>query len=119
MAAHKALTMASTVACKHGGAVSKSSDAKLTVDRKPVLLSSSIDGKTITGCAVTDDPNTSTLQCKKVVSVTGGAAAKLRVGGDAVMLDSLTGTTNGTPPQPPGTQPLATADAVQAKLRAT
>jgi hypothetical protein len=34
------------------------------------------------------------------------------------MLDSLTGTTNGTPPQPPGTQPLATADAVQAKLRA-
>jgi len=117
-AAHKALTMASTVTGQHKGSVDKSSDAKLKVGGKPVLLGASIDGKTVTGCIVVDDTNTSTLHCKKVASVTVGAAAKLKVAGDPVMLDSLAGTTDGTPPQPPGTQPLAKAEAVQAKLRA-
>jgi hypothetical protein len=112
------------VTCKDGGKVATASDAKLTVGptRDPVLVLSSIDGKsfqTQSPCPVPDDPNTSTTHCTQVSAVTGGASSKLAVGGEPVVLATLTATTNGTPPLPPGTQPLAPADAAQTKLRAT
>jgi hypothetical protein len=119
------LTTASSVTCTHGGVVDISSDAKLTVgaagDR--VLLQAGVMGKsfkTAPPCSNLDNPNTGALQCKHVVTVTGGTSSKLRVGGQPVLLASLAGTTDGVPP-PPLAPPsrLGSAQAGQTKLRAT
>ena len=118
MTAQKVLTTASTVQCGHGGTVRIASDAKLEVGGNPVLRQSSIEGKNITAC-VTPDSNTAT-KCRKVALIAGGAASKLRVGGQAVVLESLTGSTDGLPAVPPGPgQPLGPVQAIQTKLRAT
>jgi hypothetical protein len=118
MTAPKVLTTASSVRCGHQGTVGIASDAKLKVGGNPVLRPSSIQGKDITAC-ITPDSNTAT-KCRRVALVTGGAASKLRVGGQAVVLESLTGSTDGLPPVPPGPgQPLGPVQAIQTKLRAT
>jgi hypothetical protein len=118
MTAQKALTTASSVQCGHGGTVGIASDAKLKVGGKPVLRRSSIQGKDITAC-ITPDSNTAT-KCRKVALVTGGEASKLQVGGQAVVLETLTGSTNGLPAVPPGPgQPLGPVQAVQTKLLTT
>jgi hypothetical protein len=118
MTTQTALTTASTVKCGHGGTVGVASDAKLKVAGNPLLRRSSIEGKDITACS-TPDSNTAT-KCRKVALVTAGEASKLRVGGQAVVLESLTGSTDGLPPVPPGPgQPLGPVQALQTKLRAT
>jgi hypothetical protein len=100
----------------HGGTVGVSSTAKLAVNGAPVLLAASVAGKTVAGCPVTDDPNTSTKHCTSVASVLSGPATRLTVGGKPVVLDTLTGTTDGTPP--PTGAALGPASANQAKLQA-
>ena len=110
------LTTASRVACPHGGAVSTSGQSRLRVLDAPVLRQDGVAGRALdSNCAVVTDPNTSTLKCATVAAVTAGQATKLKVGGAAVLLDTLAGTTNGTPP-PTGATLSATAG--QAKLRA-
>jgi len=111
------LTTASAVLCgpdvapNHGGKVSVASAAKLTVNGAPVLLKSSIAGKTVGGCKTPQ--SNSTKPCASVASVSTGEAAKLKAGGSPVMLDSsLGGQTDGAPPGP------LSASAGQGKLSA-
>ena len=110
------LTTGSKVLCgpdvppNHGGNVSVTSTAKLKVNGNPVLLKSSIAGKSVSDCKT--PTSNSTSPCLSVTSVTVGEASKLKVGGNPVMLDTLVGTTDGVPP---GTVP---ASAEQEKLTA-
>ncbi len=111
------LTTASKVACGHDpGKVATSATAKLKVNGNLVLLKSGIAGKSVSGCSTVTDPNTSTLQCSTVTSVTAGEATKLKAGGSPVMLDTLAGATNGTVSGTPQTKLSATAS--QTKLTA-
>lgn len=107
------LTTASTVLCGlevtgppplHGGKVASVSSAKLRVNSNPVLLKSSIDGKTIVGCKTppaSDASGPTAKPCSAVSSVppgpgvTAGEATKLKTGGEWVMLDTLAGITDG------------------------
>jgi hypothetical protein len=114
----KVLTTGSTVTCTHGGKVATGSTAKLKVNGLPVLLAAGVSERAVTTCPVVDDPNTSTTKCRKVATILKAPAAKLKVGGQAVILDTLTGMTNGTPPPPPLGAELGTAVANQTKLQA-
>jgi hypothetical protein len=91
----KVLTTDSTIDCGHEGTVGTSSAAKLRVDGARVLVETGIAGKTISNCTQTGGPPT---PCSAVVAITSGRATKLTAGGQPVMLDTLTGTTNGGPP---------------------
>jgi hypothetical protein len=100
----KVLTMkpGSIVTCGHGpGEVQTSSSAKLTVNKNPVLLVESIDNQSINACSTIMEndeapPNAAkSSPCNKVIGVTGGQASKLTVGNKNVILDTLTGNTNG------------------------
>lgn len=106
------LTMASEVLCgskspgdpttepptspTHGGTVATISSAKLKVNGMFVILKESIVNMTVAGCSNPATPATN--PCITVTSVTAGEATKLKVGGKAVILDTLHGVTNGTPP---------------------
>jgi hypothetical protein len=103
------LTTASDVKCTSAGKAQTSGQAKLTVSGSPVLTLPGIVGKTISGCTITD--SSSTAQCKSVVSASG-TAAKLKVSGLPVALDTLTGASNGS-------TPALSATANQQKLKAS
>jgi hypothetical protein len=92
--------MLSTVTCGHPpgtpvGKVQTQSQAKLKINGSPVLLQTSINGRTVdlpkcgTPLAAGSQP------CEKVLEVSAGAALKLKVNGNPVMLDTLKGSTNG------------------------
>ncbi len=108
----KVLTTASTVLCDvaappapapptaHGGTVAKTSTAKLTVNGSAVLanrVQPPIGLGAVVGCANKPPPPSNTT-CTKVATVISGAAARLTVGGVAVLLETVKGTTVGTPP---------------------
>lgn len=88
-----ALTMSSTIQCSHAGTVQKLSTEKLKASGSSVLLEGSLK-------AIPDCPNqsSSTTKDKKVASVTGGVAKKLKSSGTGVLLDSLAGKGDGAPP---------------------
>jgi hypothetical protein len=90
------LTDVSFVDCGHTGRVSTAGETKLKVDGALVLLAAGIQGHSVGSCPVQDDTNTGTLKCRTVTAVTGGQATKLRVNGRPVMLDTLSGKTDGT-----------------------
>lgn len=102
------LTTGSDVHCPSSGKVATSGQAKLKVSGSPVLRLDGINGKGVSGCTIAD--SSSTKQCKSVTSASG-AAAKLKVAGAGVALDSLSGGTDGSTPG------LA-ASAGQTKLKA-
>jgi len=114
------LTTGSTVGCGHGGTVSTSGAAKLKVSGNPVLLKTGIAGQAVSGCKtplVVPPPPPPSSPCHTVASVITGEATKLKVNGSPVMLDTLTGTTDGvvagvTP------QTLLFATAAQTRLEA-
>ena len=115
------LTTASNVTCGHQGTVSTSSSTKLKVSGAAVLLQAGVAGKSVGTCSTppaADASGTPTAQpCQTVASVGAGAATKLQAGGTPVMVDTLTGTTDGmvgkvTP------QTLLSASAGQSKLTA-
>ena len=87
------LTTSSTINCSHQGTVKKTSTAKLKVNGSSVLLESSLG-------AISDCPNqsSSTTKDSKVDSVLGGVAQKLKAGGNGVLLATLSGKGNGSPP---------------------
>ncbi len=80
----------------HGGNVNVQSSAKLKVNRNAVLLRSSIEGRLVSGCATPSEPSSGNVPCATVSLVSSGEATKLTVQGNAVILDILTGSTNGT-----------------------
>ncbi|MFE9960554.1 hypothetical protein [Micromonospora sp. NPDC005299] len=100
--------MGSTVSCGHGGTVvpSPPDTAKLSIAGRKVLLAADLTAATVTCPAVTAGQ---VVQCTKVSSVVDAPGAKLTVGGNPVIRDSLTGMTSGAPP-------LLTARAGQSKL---
>jgi hypothetical protein len=116
----KVLTTASEVGCGKQGKANPRGESKLTVNGSPVLTKGGVAGQAISSCGTVT--NTSGMkQCTTVAAVATGEATKLKVGGQAVLLDSLTGTTDGTgepgSPLPPAS-PLK-ASAGQSKLTAS
>jgi len=61
-------------------------------------MKTSIHGKQISDCKSPTDPNTGQKLCSNVLSVITGEATKLKVNRQPVMLDTVTGTTDGVPP---------------------
>ncbi len=80
----------------HGGTLSKSGVSRLTVDGQKVLTAANVLAATIPDCA--NNPNASQVKCTGVSGVTPGKATKLKVDGEFVVIETLGGTTNGTPP---------------------
>jgi hypothetical protein len=106
MANPNVLTTASIIKCPHQGKLLLTGIShKLKVQGMPVLLKSDIknalvDTSATSGTGCTNKNTSSTKQCTSVLSVTGGEATKLKVGGVPVMLNMVTGTTDGFPPSP-------------------
>jgi hypothetical protein len=106
------LTTVATVMCSHGGSVAlATSQHKLTIDGKPVLVDGDLAGATISGC--TQPQSNTTAPCKSTTSMILGAASKLTAGGIGVLLDTANGLTDSLPP---GTWSVASAG--QAKVTA-
>ncbi len=94
----RVLTMPNTVVCGHSGTVAIASAAKLKVNGQSVLLNSSIVSKPVAGCTTTpasDNSGPTAIPCTLVSGVSAGESVKLKVGGNAVMLETLRGSTNG------------------------
>jgi hypothetical protein len=113
------LTMLSTVTCGHTlpgkpGKVQTQSQAKLKVNGSPVLLQTSINGKPVAECGISEA--TGYAPCRNVLAVSAGAALKLKVSTDPVMLDTLQGSTDGMLAGAP--QTLLAGVANQSKLQA-
>lgn len=86
------LTTSATIGCGHGGTVQVSAgQSKLSIGGAAVLVAGDLDGRPIAGCP---QPN---IPCTAVTSVSG-VPSRLSVGGAAALLDTITGTTNGSPP---------------------
>jgi hypothetical protein len=93
----KVLTTASTIKCAHGGQVTPLlSTAKLTVSGDPVLLENQVSSWVIPP-GTCSQVGSGYTPCTSVQKYSGGSAAKLTVGGVAVLLDSGSGQTNGSP----------------------
>ena len=91
------LNAKATIGCGHGGSVQISAgQAKLVAGGAAVLVDGDLDGATISGCTTPKSDKTS--KCQSVSSVIGGTAAKLSAGGSKVLLDTVSGLTDGVPP---------------------
>jgi len=78
----------------HGGTLKVSPSARLRVDGAPVLTGDDVQQATIVDCG---NKAPGQAPCTTVISVSG-LATKLRVDGQFVVTDSISGTTGGTPP---------------------
>ena len=95
------LTTGSSVSCSNQGTVATSSSAKLRVAGKPVLVSTGLASKAISGCAHPVDSSSKTDHCYSVVTILPSTySAKLTTGGSGVALDTLSGMGDSTPPPP-------------------
>lgn len=111
------LTTDSQITCGHEGKVSTTSQSKLKVKNASVLVSSDVQGKSVSATPpdkCVTQLTSSTKPCSSVLTIIKGAATKLKVHNDAVLLaDALKGTTDGNPPG------SLSATAGQTKLTAT
>lgn len=108
------LAQPSTVSCANKGLVQTVDSPKLTVSGSQVLVESGIANQPISGCTIPDNPPSdapSTLAVK--VNDPPSLAKKLSVGGNPVVLASLTGTANRSVPS------LLTAKVTQTLLTTT
>lgn len=88
-----------SIGCGHGGSVQITpGQQRFTAGGSPVLAVGDLDGTPITGCTQLTVAATGTVQCTAVASLAGGGAARLSVGGRPVLLETLGGVTNGSPP---------------------
>lgn len=106
------LTEASTIKCPHAAKVIPVATGKLRVGESKVLVAANISSGSFAppGCSNKPPPN-SNVPCTKIASLSG-AATKLTVGQQAVVLESSVAKTNGSVPTPVSLQ------ANQAKLTA-
>ena len=102
------LTNASIITCSHAATALLTSSAKLKVSDSPVLL----DGDPIPLKPGACTQVGSGMTPCTTLTIATGQSTKLKVGGKAVLLQSITGSTNGSPVS------TFTASAVQAKLSA-
>lgn len=110
-----------SVQCSHLGTVTpKSAAAPLRAGGRPVLVDGAFDGAQVaTDCTNTTNSNTGAVQCALTSKQRSGAATKLLVAGKAALLDTTTGSTNGT--NPGGALPAPSYEvkaAGQSKLKA-
>jgi len=90
------VTVDSDVKCKDEGKATITSSAKLTVSTTKVVVKANLLAAPIAGCKQIPPP-ASKIACVKATSLTSGEAAKLTVGGQAVLLDSMVAVTGGAP----------------------
>jgi hypothetical protein len=90
------VTVDALLQCAHLGKVGLTArQSWVTVDGRPVLVQADPEGRPITGC-----PNIGpTIKpCTTTLKVQAGYSPFIRVDGRPVVLDSVTGLTDGTPP---------------------
>jgi hypothetical protein len=91
------VTTGGSFTCANGGSAKLASQAKLTVGGNPVIPFSSASGLgPYTGCIY--NVNNVTGPCTTTTVVSGGSAAKLTVGAEPTLLDSITATAGNPPP---------------------
>jgi hypothetical protein len=112
------LTEKSSLACANQGAVQlTATQSKLTVAGAKVLVTGDLASAPISHCLTVTD-NTGNKQCTMIATTVGGVSAKLKVAGKGVLLDSISGTTDGTVPAQGGIQKWSVRNAGQSKLKA-
>ena len=112
------LTEKSSLVCANQGAVQlTATQSKLTVAGAKVLVTGDLSGKPISRCMTVTNNTTGTVQCMTIVSAVGGVSAKLKVAGKGVLLNTITGTTDGIVPPLPGIQTWSVQNAGQSKLK--
>jgi hypothetical protein len=93
------LITASTIMCRHGATITASSSAKLTASGSAVLVGSGVTAWSLSSSCIQQptqaQPNN--VACSFMTGQSGGQSQKLTAGGSAVVLDSITGSTNGKP----------------------
>jgi hypothetical protein len=88
------LTTSAQVKCQHGGMAVLTSSSKLAVSGTKVLLKAGVGQLTSPVCPNSGGPPTPDLN----VSITTGLSQKLMSDGNPVLLSTLTGTGDGSPP---------------------
>lgn len=106
------LTTSDTLLCSYGGKVTLAGAAKLRVGGGMALTASHMQGCPVVGCGA---GASSQPVCTSVSSLSG-AATKLRVGGEGVLLPSLSGQAAASPPHPLS---LGPGSPLQTKVSAT
>ena len=113
------LTEKSSLACANQGTVQlTATQSKLTVAGAKVLVTGDLTNAPISLCTTVTNTTAGTKQCMMIVSAAGGISAKLKVAGKGVLLDGITGKTDGIVPPPPGIQTWSVQSAGQSKLKA-
>lgn len=91
------LTEKALLVCKHevGRITNKPSQDFVTIGKHRVLVESDPEGRSIGGCPVVPPIGRA---CVTTLKVQTGYSNWIRIGGNAVCLDTITGFTDGTPP---------------------
>ena len=91
------LTEDAVLVCRHqlGRVANLPSQSLVTVQRRRVLIAPDPEGRAITGC-----PNygPAIKPCTTTLKVDAGYSGWIRIGGQSVCLDAVTGLSDGTPP---------------------
>jgi hypothetical protein len=98
----KVLTAQAVVQCAHpapGTVAVSTAKEKLTVKGQSVLLAADVTSATIV-CPPSNTSNSGMKPCTKIAGVTATLATKLTVANTPVLLDPLSGTTDGSAPGP-------------------
>jgi len=113
------LTEKSSLVCANQGAVQlTATQSKLTVAGTKVLVTGDLASAPISRCLTVTNAVTGTKQCMMIVLAQAGVSAKLKVAGKGVLLDTISGTTDGVVPPLPGIQTWSVQSAGQSKLKA-
>jgi hypothetical protein len=92
----RAVTEDATIVCAHRGNVDKQpSQSLVTVAGRRLLVEPDPIGRSIGACPNSAPPM---KKCATTLSVRAGYSTLVRIDGHAVVLDSLAGLTDGTPP---------------------
>lgn len=91
------LTDEAKLVCKHevGRVINKPSQDFVTIEKKRVLVEDDPEGRSIKGCPVVPPIG---RPCVTTLKVHTGYSDWLRIGGQRICLDTITGFTDGTPP---------------------
>jgi hypothetical protein len=94
----RTLTEDAILLCDHGGQVKLTMrQSWVTINKRRVLVQADPVGRTISGC-----PNTNPLLglklCTSTLAVVKGYSGFVRIDGNPICLDTVTGMTDGTPP---------------------
>ena len=93
----RVLTEAARLECDHGGRVKLvERQSWVTIDGKRVLVEDDPERRSIAGCPNTN-PFLGITPCTTTLAVTKGYSTFVRIDGNPVCLETVTGLTNGTP----------------------